>query len=117
LCRYQLDTLPIRCQSIHDLKPGDLVFYLGNYVNPKTKPQKHNCVHVEVLLLLLLLLLLLTVIVTIFQVYIGGEKTLGARWGKGVVQVKFAGVSGLVISVLKLRRSTTATRSQPRLGL
>ena len=52
--------------SIEQLKPGDMVFYLGNYVNPKTKPQKHDCVHVEV--------------------YIGDGRTLGARWGKGVVQ-------------------------------
>jgi hypothetical protein len=64
---------------------------LGNYVNPKTKPQKHNCVHVEVMLLLLLLLLLNVrpSIITALQVYIGGEKTLGARWGKGVVQVRY----------------------------
>jgi hypothetical protein len=63
---YQLDTLPLRLPSIDMLKPGDLVFYLGNYTNPSTRPQKHNCVHVEV--------------------YIGGQRTLGARWGKGVVQ-------------------------------
>ena len=63
---YQLDTLPIRVGSIEQLKPGDMVFYLGTYVNPKTKPQKHDCVHVEV--------------------YIGDGRTLGARWGKGVVQ-------------------------------
>ena len=67
---YQLDTLPNRVEKVTDLQPGDLVFYLGDYVKEGSKPQKHDCVHVEV--------------------YIGGETgeaTLGARWGKGVVQV------------------------------
>eukprot|EP01135_Chromosphaera_perkinsii_P011451 Nk52_evm27s2402 gene=Nk52_evmTU27s2402 len=64
---YQFDTLPISVSSVNELKPGDLIFYSGTYFSEKKKAQKHDMVHVEI--------------------YVGGRKTLGARWGKGRVQV------------------------------
>jgi hypothetical protein len=42
------------------MKPGDLVFYTGTYFNEKSRKQKHDMVHVEI--------------------FMGGEKSLGARW-------------------------------------
>ena len=30
------------------MKPGDLIFYEGKYVDLNKKPQKHDIVHVEV---------------------------------------------------------------------
>ena len=47
-----MDTLPIRFDSISQMKPGDLIFYEGNYNNivKRSKPQKHNNVHVEIFL-------------------------------------------------------------------
>ncbi|XP_065890894.1 protein polyglycylase TTLL10-like isoform X2 [Dysidea avara] len=65
---YMFDTLPIRLGGPADMKPGDLVFVSGIYNNPKSKQQKHNMVHVEV--------------------WLGeGEKTVGARWQKSVVEI------------------------------
>jgi cell wall-associated NlpC family hydrolase len=67
---YQFDTLPVKFNSVSDMKPGDLIFYTGTYFNTKLKPQIHNVVHVEI--------------------FIGGETgeaTIGARYQTGVVQV------------------------------
>ncbi len=67
---YQLDTLPIRKEGVHELKPGDLIFYEGTYNSPRSKGQKHNCVHVEI--------------------FLGGETgeaTIGARYFKGTVKI------------------------------
>ena len=67
---YQLDTLPIRKEGVHELKPGDLIFYEGNYASQRSKGQKHNCVHVEI--------------------FLGGETgeaTIGARFFKGSVKI------------------------------
>jgi len=64
---YQMDTLPIEV-PLEELKPGDLIFYIGNYVSRRSKRQKHDCVHVEV--------------------YLGGETgeaTVGSRFFKGKV--------------------------------
>ena len=46
---YQFDTLPIVVEE-KDMKPGDLIFYEGSYLSEKSKPQKHNMVHVEIYL-------------------------------------------------------------------
>lgn len=46
---YQMDTLPI-VLSETEMKPGDLVFYEGNYNSNRSKSQKHNNVHVEIYL-------------------------------------------------------------------
>ncbi len=46
---YQMDTLPIILQE-EELKPGDLIFYEGIYNSKRSKPQKHNNVHVEIYL-------------------------------------------------------------------
>mmetsp|Transcript_3709 Transcript_3709/g.13668 ORF Transcript_3709/g.13668 Transcript_3709/m.13668 type:complete len:319 (-) Transcript_3709:135-1091(-) len=65
---YQFDTLRHAQIAKEDMKPGDLVFYSGEYVSSKSKKQKHDMVHVEV--------------------WVGGEtgeETIGARWHKGVV--------------------------------
>eukprot|EP00795_Rhopilema_esculentum_P007069 gene7069-12708_t len=65
---YQFDTLPITIEKEEDLKPGDLVFISGVYFNPERKRQKHNMVHVEI--------------------WLGdGEKTIGARYHRGRVQI------------------------------
>ena len=67
---YQMDTLPIKLESHTDLKPGDLIFYEGIYNSNRSKPQKHNNVHVEV--------------------FLGGEtgeETIGSRYHKGVVSI------------------------------
>ncbi|XP_048581079.1 uncharacterized protein LOC5512073 isoform X2 [Nematostella vectensis] len=68
---YMFDTLPNDIENEEDMKPGDLVFITATYyVNngKKWKKQRHDMVHVEV--------------------WLGdGEKTIGARWQKGVVQV------------------------------
>ena len=45
---YQLDTLPIRKETVADLEPGDLIFYFGRYYSETAKPQLDNVVHVEV---------------------------------------------------------------------
>lgn len=67
---YQIDTLPNEV-PFEELKPGDLIFYSGTYYpEKKSKPQKHDMVHVEI--------------------FIGGETgeaTIGARWAKDVVKV------------------------------
>lgn len=66
---YQMDTLPIKLER-HQLKPGDLIFYEGIYNSNRSKPQKHNNVHVEV--------------------YLGGETgdgTIGSRYHKGCVSI------------------------------
>jgi len=68
---YQFDTLPDRYESHEQLKPGDLIFYAGEYFDPKKRRQKHDMVHVEI--------------------YLGGEGTpercLGSRFRKGVVSI------------------------------
>jgi len=65
---YQFDTLPITIDKEEDMKPGDLVFISGTYFKTNRKPQKHNMVHVEI--------------------WLGdGEKTVGARYHKGRVQI------------------------------
>lgn len=46
---YQMDTLPIVLTEA-ELKPGDLIFYEGNYTSNRSKSQKHNNVHVEIFL-------------------------------------------------------------------
>jgi len=64
---YQMDTLPIEV-PIEQAKPGDLIFYIGNYKSKRNKKQKHDCVHVEV--------------------FLGGETgeaTIGSRFFKGKV--------------------------------
>ncbi|KAA0172707.1 hypothetical protein FNF27_05807 [Cafeteria roenbergensis] len=66
---YQWDTLAdAEVSDPSQLKPGDLVFYAGDYTRPSAKQQKFRMVHVEV--------------------WLGGETgeaTLGARWKKGKV--------------------------------
>jgi hypothetical protein len=64
---YQMDTLPIIVEDISELKPGDLIFYEGIYSSKRSKPQKHNNVHVEI--------------------YLGGESTIGSRYHKGTVSI------------------------------
>mmetsp|Transcript_21428 Transcript_21428/g.31037 ORF Transcript_21428/g.31037 Transcript_21428/m.31037 type:complete len:826 (-) Transcript_21428:53-2530(-) len=67
---YQFDTLPIRVESVKELKPGDLIFYAGTYTSKRSKVQKHDMVHVEI--------------------FLGGETgeaTIGARYQKGTVQI------------------------------
>lgn len=68
---YQWDTLANAQVDNHTLlQPGDLVFYAGDYTNPKAKAQKHRMVHVEV--------------------FLGGKTgrgTIGARWKKGIVSL------------------------------
>jgi cell wall-associated NlpC family hydrolase len=65
---YQYDTLPDPI-AFEDMKPGDLIFYAGTYYNARSRPQKHDIVHVEM--------------------YMGsGERSIGARWWTGVVQVR-----------------------------
>ncbi|XP_057303640.1 protein polyglycylase TTLL10-like [Hydractinia symbiolongicarpus] len=64
---YQYDTLPNLIKK-EDLKPGDLVFISGIYVNKKSKVHSHNMVHVEI--------------------WVGeGEKTIGSRWKDGKVEI------------------------------
>lgn len=46
---YQMDTLPIVLEE-SQLKPGDLIFYEGKYNSDRSKPQKHDNVHVEIFL-------------------------------------------------------------------
>jgi hypothetical protein len=67
---YQFDTLPIRLNSIHDLKPGDLIFYQGPYKSERSKKQKHDMVHVE-----------------IFYPGETGEGTIGSRYAKSGVDI------------------------------
>jgi hypothetical protein len=67
---YQFDTLPIRLESVDQLKPGDLIFYAGEYTSTRSKVQKHDMTHVE-----------------IFYGGDTGEATIGARFSKGVVQI------------------------------
>lgn len=67
---YQFDTLPIRKEGVHELQPGDLIFYEGTYSSERSKSQKHNNVHVEI--------------------FLGGETgeaTIGARFFKGKVNI------------------------------
>ncbi|CAC5384677.1 TTLL10 [Mytilus coruscus] len=65
---YMYDTLPHIVESEKDMKPGDLVFMSGTYVNPKSTNQKHFMTHVEI--------------------WLGnGPKTIGARWNNGKVQI------------------------------
>ncbi|KAK6472365.1 protein polyglycylase TTLL10-like [Huso huso] len=65
---YQYDTLPFTLATEADMKPGDLVFISGSYFNTQMKQQIHDMVHVEI--------------------WLGeGERTLGARWHRGKVQI------------------------------
>lgn len=68
---YQYDTLPISIK-FDEMKPGDLIFYQGTYLNPKLcKRQAHDLVHVEI--------------------FLGGgptgEETLASRWNNGCVSL------------------------------
>eukprot|EP00055_Hartaetosiga_balthica_P006143 m.18933 g.18933 ORF g.18933 m.18933 type:complete len:316 (-) comp5034_c0_seq1:937-1884(-) len=64
---YQFDTLPHSITK-EEMKPGDLVFISGSYFSERSKPQKHDLVHVEV--------------------WMGdGDKTVGARYQRGAIQV------------------------------
>ena len=67
---YQYETLPVEV-PYDQLKPGDLIFYEGTYFpHFKARKQHHSLVHVEI--------------------FIGGEtgeQSIGARWGKGVVEL------------------------------
>ncbi|XP_019397142.1 PREDICTED: inactive polyglycylase TTLL10 isoform X2 [Crocodylus porosus] len=65
---YQYDLLPITLPSTEHMKPGDLVFISGTYFNTERKRQLHDIVHVEI--------------------WLGdGERSLGARWHRGRVQI------------------------------
>ncbi|XP_042335782.1 LOW QUALITY PROTEIN: inactive polyglycylase TTLL10 [Sceloporus undulatus] len=65
---YQYDTLPVSLPSEEYLKPGDLIFISGTYFDVQRKRQPHDIVHVEI--------------------WLGyGERSLGARWKRGKVQV------------------------------
>lgn len=66
---YQFDISP-KVLTFEELRPGDLIFYEGLYNSNKSKPQKHNMVHVE-----------------IFYGGETGEATIGARYQKGVIQI------------------------------
>ena len=64
---YQYDTLPIKLTK-EQMRPGDLVFISGTYFKEGRKQQIHNMVHVEI--------------------WMGdGDKTLGARNQRGVIEV------------------------------
>ncbi|CAF0782895.1 unnamed protein product, partial [Didymodactylos carnosus] len=65
---YMYDTLPKTIFHLNDIQPGDLVFISAIYYNTKMKKQRHNLTHVEI--------------------FLGeGEKTIGARWNNGKVQI------------------------------
>jgi hypothetical protein len=61
---YQFDMLGPPIPEAEAL-PGDLIFYSGDYLNPRLRPFPHNMVHVEI--------------------YLGGGRSLGARWRDGLV--------------------------------
>lgn len=69
---YQMDTLPIVYTDVTEMKSGDLIFYEGIYTNKagRSKPQKHNNVHVE-----------------IFLPGETGEGTIGSRFQRGNVSI------------------------------
>ncbi|XP_069113085.1 uncharacterized protein [Argopecten irradians] len=65
---YMYDILPIVVEKEEDMKPGDLVFISGTYPRPNARQQKHLMTHVEI--------------------WAGdGNKTIGARWNNGKVQL------------------------------
>uniref|UniRef100_A0ACB8EEF2 Uncharacterized protein n=1 Tax=Sphaerodactylus townsendi TaxID=933632 RepID=A0ACB8EEF2_9SAUR len=65
---YQYDTLPTTLPSEEHLEPGDLIFISGAYFDTQRPRQPHDIVHVEI--------------------WMGeGERSLGARWTTGKVQV------------------------------
>ncbi|XP_039364968.1 inactive polyglycylase TTLL10 [Mauremys reevesii] len=65
---YQYDTLPITLPSEEHMKPGDLIFISGTYFDPERRRQFHDIVHVEI--------------------WLGsGERSLGARWKRGRLQI------------------------------
>lgn len=66
---YQIDTLPIVLKQ-EEMKPGDLIFYEGEYYSNRSKPQKHNMVHVE-----------------IFLGGESGEECIGSRYHRGKVSI------------------------------
>jgi len=45
---WHYDTLPLRVASEAELEPGDLIFWSGEYFNPKSRKQVFDMVHVEV---------------------------------------------------------------------
>ena len=54
--------------KFEEMRPGDLIFYSGRYLDKRCKKQKHDMVHVEI--------------------FIGGEtgeESIGARWFNGAV--------------------------------
>ena len=54
--------------TFEQLKPGDLIFYSGKYLDKRCIRQKHDIVHVEI--------------------FVGGEtgeESIGSRWFNGVV--------------------------------
>lgn len=66
---YQFETLPIKLE-LHQMKPGDLIFYTGTYYpDKKLKKQIHKLVHVE-----------------IFTGGTTGEGSIGARYSTGIVK-------------------------------
>ncbi|CAM5105674.1 unnamed protein product [Natator depressus] len=65
---YQYDTLPITLPSEEHMKPGDLIFISGTYFDTERRRQFHDIVHVEI--------------------WLGaGERSLGARWKRGRLQI------------------------------
>ncbi|CAD8149473.1 unnamed protein product [Paramecium octaurelia] len=62
---YQYDLLDKEIE-FQDLKPGDLIFLSGTYYDKSCRAFQHNIVHVEI--------------------YLGGERTIAARWQKGTIQ-------------------------------
>ncbi|KAM7139428.1 inactive polyglycylase TTLL10 isoform 1-T3 [Macrochelys suwanniensis] len=65
---YQYDTLPITLPSEEHMKPGDLIFISGMYFDTERRRQFHDIVHVEI--------------------WLGaGERSLGARWKRGRLQI------------------------------
>jgi hypothetical protein len=45
---YLFETLPVRFESVDELKPGDLIFTSAPYYSDKRKRQRHDMVHVEI---------------------------------------------------------------------
>ncbi|XP_077167321.1 inactive polyglycylase TTLL10 [Paroedura picta] len=65
---YLYDTLPVTLPGEEHLKPGDLIFISGTYFDTQRIRQAHDIVHVEI--------------------WLGEEeRSLGARWKTGKVQV------------------------------
>lgn len=67
---YLYDALSESVDGIECMRPGDLIFVSGTYLNPKSRRQKYDMVHVEV-----------------FLGGDSGEQTIGARAQKGVISI------------------------------